>query len=115
MEIIKSSANLTTVQIYRLTRSPKTQKVSECVGQRLEIEAWCVYQDVDKKTGEMKEVLTLVTPEGEVFGTNSPTFIESFLDMWEMFEQAGETVHAVNVLTGTSKAGREFVICDYAD
>ena len=115
MEIINASANLTTVQIYRLTRSPKTHKLSECVGQRLEVDAWCVYQDADKKTGEAKKILTMATPEGEVFGTNSPTFIESFLDMWELFEQAGETVHAVNVISGTSKAGRTFVMCEYAE
>ena len=115
MEIINASKNLNTVQTYRLTRSPKTQKLSECVGQRLEVDAWCVYQDADKRTGEVKKVLTLSTPEGEVFGTNSPTFIESFLDMWEMFENAGEPVHAVNVLNGISKAGREFIMCEYAD
>ena len=114
MKITQSSKNLTTVDIYRLTKSPNTQKMSDCVGQRIEVKAWCIYEDADKKTGDIKTILTLSTPEGETFGTNSATFISDFLDMWALFEDAGETVNAINVLSGTSKNGRPFIMCEYA-
>lgn len=114
MKITNSSKNLTTVDIYRLTKSPNTQKMSDCVGQRIEVKAWALYEDADKKSGEMKTILTISTPEGETFGTNSGTFITEFLDMWNMFDDAGETVNAIEVLSGTSKAGRNFITCVYA-
>lgn len=114
MEITNSSKNLTTVDIYRLTKSPNTQKMSDCVGQRIEVKAWALYEDADKKTGELKTILTISTPDGETFGTNSGTFITEFLDMWNMFDDAGETVNAIEVLSGTSKAGRNFITCVYA-
>ena len=115
MKITHPSKILSTAEIYRLTKSPNTKKMSDCVGQRIEVKDWCVYEDADKKTGETKTILTLSTPDGETFGTNSATFISDFLDMWELFSDAGETVNAIYVLSGTSKNGRPFIMCEYAE
>lgn len=53
-----------------------------------------------------------MTPEGEVFGTNSATFIDDFEKMAALFGPGG--VDAIEVVSGTSKAGREFITCAYA-
>lgn len=115
MKIINSSENLTPKEIYSLTMSPKTQKMKNAIGSRIEIGAWAFYEDVNKKSGEIQEVLAIMTPEGEIFATNSPTFKEDFLQMQELFRDMGETVHAISVISGTSKAGREFISCTYED
>lgn len=115
MKIIESSANLTPKEIYNLTMSPKTFKMKDAIGSRIEIEAWALYEDVNKKSGEIQEVLAIMTPDGEIFATNSPTFKDDFFQMQELFLGMGETVHAISVISGTSKAGREFVSCAYED
>lgn len=115
MKIINSSENLTPKEIYNLTMSPKTQKMKDFIGSRIEIGAWAVYEDVNKKTGEIQEVLAIMTPEGEIFATNSPTFKEDFFQMRDLFSVMGETVHTISVISGTSKAGREFISCAYED
>lgn len=115
MKIINSSENLTAKDIYNLTKSPRSQKMRSAVDSRIEVDKWALYEDVDKKTGELHEVLSIATPEGEIFATNSPTFKDDFLDMMELFSDMGETVHAITVITGVSKAGREFVTCTYSD
>ena len=115
MKIINSSENLTPKEIYSLTMSPKTQKMKDAIGSRIEIGAWASYEDVNKKTGEILEVLAIMTPEGEIFATNSPTFKKDFFQMQELFQNMGETVHAISVISGTSKAGREFISCAYED
>lgn len=115
MKIINSSENLTPKEIYNLTMSPKTQKMKDAIGSRIEIGAWAAYEDVNKKTGELQEVLAIMTPEGEIFATNSPTFKEDFFQMQDLFSNMGETVHAISVISGTSKAGREFISCSYED
>ena len=115
MQIINSSANLTVKDIYHLTMNPSTAKMKDCKGQRIEFEAWALYQDANRKTGELMDILAIRTPEGETFATNSPTFINDFLSMWELFDSMGETVHAITVTNGTSKAGREFITCTYSD
>ena len=115
MKIINSSENLTPKEIYSLTMSPKTQKMKDALGSRIEIGAWASYEDANKKTGELQEVLAIMTPEGEIFATNSPTFKEDFFQMLDLFNQMGETVHAISVISGTSKAGRDFISCAYED
>lgn len=115
MKIINSSANLTPKEIYSLTMSPKTKKMKDAISSRIEIAAWASYEDVNKKTGEVQEILSIMTPEGEIFATNSPTFKEDFFQMQDLFRDMGETVHAISVITGTSKAGREFISCAYED
>lgn len=115
MQIINSSANLTVKDIYALTMNPNTGKMKDHKGERIELAAWAVYQDVNRKTGEVQDILAIKTPEGETFATNSPTFINDFLSMMELFTSMGETVPAIVVSSGTSKAGREYITCVYSD
>lgn len=97
---------------YNLTMSPKMQNMKSIKGSVLEVSAWCKYEDVDVKTGEVRPILSIETPEGEVFGTNSATFISDFEAMVDMFGEGG--VDALEIISGTSKAGREFITCAYA-
>lgn len=115
MTIINSSANLSVKDIYNLTMNPKTQKMKDCVDQRIQLGAWAIYEDVQKKTGEVQEILAIATPDGEVFATNSPTFKGDFINMYSLFESMGAIVPAITVTSGISKAGREFITCVYSD
>lgn len=115
MQIINTSGNLSTLDIYRMTKSPETQKMSAAKGQRLEVAKWVVYEDVNKKDDEPVLLLALVTNGGETYATNSATFINDFVDMWELFADASETIPAIKVVSNTSKAGREFITCVYSE
>lgn len=101
---------LTNKQKYDLTMNPKTQKMTSAKGSTIEIAAWCYYEDVDKE-GELRTILSVQTPEGELFATNSATFQDDWFRMVDLF---GGTVSAVDIISGTSKAGREFITCAYA-
>lgn len=115
MQIINSSANLTVKDIYALTMNPNTAKMKDHKGERIELAAWAIYQDVNRKSGEVQEILAIKTPEGETFATNSPTFMNDFISMWELFTSMGEAVPAIVVTCGESKAGREYITCVYSD
>lgn len=115
MQIIKASENLTAKDIYTLTMNPNTEKMKDVKGQRIELGKWALYEDINKKTEEPQQILAVSTPEGEAFATNSPTFIDDFMNMLELFSSMGETVPAIVVSSGTSKAGREFITCVYSD
>lgn len=111
MTILKSyPETLTKKELYNLTMSPKTQKMTTAKGSILEVAAWCLYDDVDKE-GEVRRVLSIQTPEGEIFATNSATFQDDFFRMVDLFDGV---VTTIEVISGTSKGGREFIDCAYA-
>ena len=108
--IINKSRELTNQEVYLLTMSPKADSMKNHVGERVEVSAWAVFEDTDKKTGEVHSVLSVLTPENEVFSSISPTFQADFFDMAELFRND----FAFEVISGESKAGREFVTCALA-
>lgn len=91
---------------YELMRSPKMRKISECKGQVLEVEAYVIRED-ETQDGELREVLSLKTPEGDLFATNSMTFIREFKAVLECTQPP----FSVEVVDGVSRAGRHFVTC----
>lgn len=117
MNITKKSGELTIMEQYQLTMSPKIQRIKDCAGQRIDVETWCVYEDIDKKSGDTKEILSMMTPEGEVFATNSDTFKNDFKDILSLLESAGMAgmLFSIEVITGKSKAGRDFFTCAFVE
>jgi hypothetical protein len=113
MKILVVSKELSAKEKYFLTMAPSVQKMKDAVSQEIEVAAWCKYTDKNSKDEE-QTILSIMTPENEVFATNSPTFIEDFEKMNTMFSESGETVKRIQVISGKSKADREFITCVYA-
>ena len=112
MNIVKTiPAKLSKKELYQLTMSPKAQKVSDAEGSVLEIKASCLYEDTDETTGEVRTILSFLTEDVEIFGTNSATFQKDYSAMCELF---GDEPFPIEVISGTSKAGRKFYTCAYA-
>lgn len=109
------------VLTYKLTRSPETQKMSSLNDQRIDVTHYCIYEDEKPdRNGEIKKstILTVMTRQGEIFGTNSQTMREEFLNLIDIFGEDLETEDGyipVRVFKAMSKNGREFVTCTYAD
>ena len=108
--IIKKSRDLTKQEIYFLTMSPKIDSMKNHKGERFDVSAWAIFEDVDKKTGQVHEVLSVLTPENETLSTVSETFRNDFMEMADIFEND----FSFEVISGTSNAGREFVTCALA-
>ena len=108
--IINKSRELTNQEIYLLTMSPKADSVKNHIGERIDVSAWLIFEDTDKKSGEVHSVLSVLTHDNEVFSTISPTFQSDFMYMAELFQND----FAFEVISGKSKAGREFVTCALA-
>lgn len=113
MQIINTSHELSAAERYFLTMSPAVRKMKDMKGETLSVKRWAFYRDTNKD-GKEQEILSILDENGEIFATNSPTFIDDFFKMWELFRDAGETVNAIAVVSGTSKAGREFITCTFA-
>ena len=118
MKILKTSKELTAPEIYFLTMSPAAQKMKDHKDSEIEIAAFCLYEDEKRnENGEnegVQQILSILTNDGEIFATNSPTFIDDFIKMWELFTEMNCPVNAIRVIGGQSKKGREFITCTYA-
>lgn len=116
MKIIKSKGINGAAEMYKLTKGEGVAKMKEANGQILELAAYILYEEERPDAeGEIQSrpVCAIMTPNGERYGTNSGTFVRTFLDMLDVFEANNEEVHAIRVLVKKSRAGREFVTCDY--
>ena len=86
MEVIKKfPEDMDPKTAYKLMKSPEVKKMSEAEGSILEIDSWVQYNSPDRETGEIKEVIAIATPDGELFATISNTFREEFTDMVNYF------------------------------
>lgn len=110
MEVIrKYPEDMSTREAYKLMNSNETKKMSDAEGSVLNPKAWIMYEDVTAKTGEIKKVVSLITEDGEIFGTISESFINAFERIVDFFD--GE-VGEIKVVSGVSKAGRTYITCD---
>lgn len=113
MEVLKIyPSDLGKRESYRIMNSMETKRMMDAEGSVLEVVAWIIYEDdPDPKTGDVKKVLSLMTADGEIFGTISPIFITEFEKIVKHF---GDDVGNIKVISGTSKSGRAFVTCTVA-
>lgn len=101
--------------LYDLTKSPAIKKLTSIKGETREIDCAVIYEDV-KQDGEVQKILSFRCKEaGEIFATNSPTFIRDFEDARDMLAEFNEEIHTIRVESGTSRAGRTFISCVYID
>lgn len=107
----QSNETLSARTLYDLTKNPSAGKLSDVKGTTISVEAWAIYES-ENATGDISDILAVVTTEGEIYRTNSAPFIREFTDITDIFPD----VHPlpVTVESGRSKAGREFIYAVYA-
>lgn len=114
MEIVKATENLDAKMRYRLAKDPTTEKMSKHKNEVVSFDAYMVREEVNSDAEIVKVLSMHVVPDDIIIATNSKTFIREFLDMLSCFEEVGEKVDCIEILTGISKAGREYISCRYA-
>lgn len=111
MNILKESKELTKAELYFLTKAQSIQKMSVLKGQRVDLSMWAIYEDTNMD-GEDQTIFSCMTPEKEVYATNSQSFIRAFYDILDCFDP--EDIHSIDIIARTSKNNREFLTCVFA-
>lgn len=99
--------------LYFLTTSPSIHKLTEKSGQQIKIKKCVRYSDV--MGGEIREAVAIMDADGTVYASASPTFIRDFDRMVAIFAEYDEVVHTIEVVSGTSRNGRNYLTCKYID
>lgn len=113
MEIVKSYPNnLDKLEIYRMTRSHDIIKMSTIKDSVLDVAAYIYYHDIRTKSNGSEEeyrILTVKTEQGEIYATNSKTFIDEFLYISDLFP---DDLKGIKVVGAISKNARNFITCE---
>lgn len=95
---------------YALTRSPLIEKMSDHIGESVQVKNYCLYEDVDSN-GEIKTLLSVLSADGKIYATVSKTFQKEFDAIKVIVSEDELSEFTIEIVGGKSKAGREFVTC----
>lgn len=113
MNILNMSGALNVGKLYKLSKSPEIAKLSTVKGEEIEIANFLVYED-ENADGDVTTVASFETVQGELYATNSKTFVRDFRDILSMCVEAGAPMPTrIKVLPKVGKSGREYLQCVY--
>lgn len=113
--IVSSSRDIEPREAYRLTHLKETERVKDLPDDATYyVLNWLVYLS-ENKDGETSEVLLIMAEDEDgachYLTTVSATFKESFLEMTDSFG----CDFTWKKISGKSKAGREYVDCEFVE
>lgn len=114
MKILNCTPNLTMKDSYNLTRNPDCENMRDHVGETIAVDKYMVREENRGDTGELVTIVSIQSGE-KILATNSMVFCREFAAIVEMCANCGEAVHHVEITTGKSKKGREYITCKYID
>ena len=108
INIIEKSREFDKVDEYLMTKGKDTHSVKDVEdGTQISVDGYIIFTDT-KKDGSEIEVMSIITPEKEVYATQSQTFKESLLDIINIM---GDGSAPIVKISGATKAGRPYVDC----
>lgn len=110
MITIKSmSRNFNEVEQYLMTISPAITSLKDVEdGTSIDVAGVLYFEDT-KDTGEITEVMSIITPDNKVYSCQSATFKRSVNDIASIM---GDKPFSVIKTSGKTKAGRDFINCE---
>ena len=105
--IRKFPETMTPKELYLMLKNPDSIKMSDAKGQTLHPEAYVIFEDVNQGSGEVVRIVS-IRSNGKVYATNSASFIREFDMIAEAF---GDDMPDIEVTTGKSSKGRQYISC----
>ena len=109
INITSTSREFTEVEKYLMTISPAIISMKDVAdGTPITVAGTLYFEDVKENTGEAVEVMSIITPDNEVYSCQSATFKRSVKDIATIM---GDKEFTIIKTSGKTKAGRDFINC----
>lgn len=109
VEIKTVSREFTEVEQYLMTIAPSIQSAKDVEdGTRITVNGVLEFTDIKENTGEAVDVMSIITPDKQVYSCQSATFKRSIRDISNIMKGKEFTVIKTS---GKTKAGRDFINC----
>lgn len=110
IKIKETTRDFTDVEKYLMTISPAIKAMKDVEdGERITVSGIMFFDDIKENTGEIVEVMSIITPEKRVYSCQSATFKRSLNDIQTIM---GDKPFTVIKTSGKTKAGRNFINCE---
>ena len=109
INIKNMSRDFTEVEQYLMTISPAIVSMKDVEdGTPITVAGILNFEDI-KDTGEVTDVMSIITPENQVYSCQSATFKRSINDISTIMH--GKAFSVIKT-SGKTKAGRDFINCE---
>lgn len=110
MKTIKtSSREVNEVEQYLMLSAPSIVSMKDVPdGTHITVDAIVVFEDVKEDSGEVVEVMSIMTPDKEVYSCQSATFKRSINDIASIMKGKPFTVIKTS---GKTKSNRDYINC----
>lgn len=108
LEIKEMSRDFDEVDTYLMTISPAIVSMKDVAdGDKIVVDGYLIFDDT-KENGETSEIMSIITPDKEVYSCQSATFKRSILDIAGIMKGKQFTVVKTS---GKTKANRDYINC----
>lgn len=108
-EIKEASRDFNEVETYLMTISPAIKSLKDVPDDtHIPVDGVMIFEDIKETTGEVTEVMSIITPDKDVYCCQSATFKRSIKDIMKIM---GDKPFTVVKTSGVTKAGRDFINC----
>lgn len=109
INIKETSKEFNEVEQYLMTISPAIVSMKDVEdGEHITVDGILTFEDVKENTGEVSEIMSIITPDKQVYSCQSPTFKRSINDISAIMKGKQFTVIKTSAKT---KANRDFINC----
>ena len=106
--IKEQSRDFSVVEQYLMTLDNNITSMKDVEdGKSIQVDGYILFED-EKDNGDVAEILSIITPDKEVFSCQSVTFKRSVKDIYGIMNGAP---FAVLKSSGVTKSGRDFINC----
>lgn len=109
VEIKTVSREFTEVEQYLMTIAPSIHAIKVIEdGTHITVDGVLEFTDIKENTGEVVDIMSIITPDKQVYSCQSATFKRSIRDISNIMKGKQFTVIKTS---GVTKSGRDFVNC----
>lgn len=109
IEIKTVSREFTEVEQYLMTIAPSIHSIKNIEdGTHITVDGVLEFTDIKENTGEAVDVMSIITPDKQVYSCQSATFKRSIHDISNIMKGKQFTVIKTS---GVTKSGRDFINC----
>lgn len=109
IRIIEQSREFNEVEQYLMTIAPSIISMQNVEnGEHITVDGILTFEDVKENTGETVEIMSIITPEKQVYSCQSATFKRSIGDISSIM---GDKPFTVIKTSGKTKVGRDYINC----